>query len=254
MDSKPSLQIFGSIDSPGGELLVSRGGFEGAAMMGTHILRTTLQKWGHEITPAIEAALVRKETERVEEMKAEMRARGVPDNLKQLMAATSKREATRLASAMTLTQSGLATLAYNHDQIGCTYRVKHLQSAPPHVIPSEAEILAVFNSRVGNRLGPDALKTIRKADALQRERRCVSAHMFENVDGWHLFYLSYEDGFELPWKVNHWKHGPHVHYSSNLFTQRSRDEIWAALDKRKFTIPGEHIRFDSNRRQTAEAP
>ena len=76
-----------------------------------------------------------------------------------------------------------------------------------------------------------------------KERRHISAHLFQRDLEWHCFYFSYSD-IEEEDSQNHWKHGTHLHYVSHLWPRYDRDQIWDQFDKRSTDIPGNlHIRF-----------
>jgi len=66
--------------------------------------------------------------------------------------------------------------------------------------------------------------------------------LFEHETKWHCFYFSYDD--IDPDDENHWKHGCHLHYTSYLWPNYTKEHIWKAFDKRSTDIGGNiHIRF-----------
>ena len=82
-------------------------------------------------------------------------------------------------------------------------------------------------------------------------RRLLSVHLFysPSYEFWHLFYFDQRDHDP---RDNHWKHGPHLHYSQNSFTRESLASVWDKVRQPKPEFPRAlHIRYDyhHNRRQ-----
>jgi hypothetical protein len=85
-----------------------------------------------------------------------------------------------------------------------------------------------------------AINTIFQFD---KERRHIACHMFytECHDFWHLFYFDQRD---VCMHGNHWKHGAHIHYVSDLYCTLKADQAWQKAKLGNLTFRSkEHIRF-----------
>lgn len=133
----------------------------------------------------------------------------------------------------------------------------HFQEATPeHLHPKNEELSALGSNGVGKLKGP-ALKAMWKVNQIFRDRRLLAMHLFYTPSQkyWHLFYFDQRD---YDARENHWKHGPHIHYSQDLFTKEPLEQVWshATSDKPRFP-PSLHVRYDyhhNHRRQLPAAP
>ena len=111
----------------------------------------------------------------------------------------------------------------------------------PHLIPSDDERAAL----AANGLGPlqgHARKALTKMSQLLRDRRHLSAHLFYTADHafWHLFYFDQRD---IAARGNHWEHGAHLHYASDVRINADAGTIWNQIRAGKQRFPTIHIRF-----------
>lgn len=116
--------------------------------------------------------------------------------------------------------------------------------APESLEPSREELYALGRSRAGTTVAGKALKAIRKMDQMFEERRLLAAHLFYSGarDPWHLFYFDQRD---YSADDNHWKHGPHIHYSRDSFTREPLEEIWRKICQAAPEFPKSiHVRYD----------
>ena len=66
---------------------------------------------------------------------------------------------------------------------------------------------------------------------------------------WHMFYFDQRD---YQATENHWKHGPHIHYSQDRFTIEPLQDVWRkATSQAPELPPAIYIRYDyhHNRRR-----
>lgn len=110
----------------------------------------------------------------------------------------------------------------------------------PHLIPSEDERAAI----AANGLGPlqgRARKAVTKMYQLLRDRRQRAAHLFYTPDHafWHLFYFDQRDAAT---RGNHWEHGAHLHYASDVWINADAGTIWNQVKAGKRRFPSIHIR------------
>jgi hypothetical protein len=123
------------------------------------------------------------------------------------------------------------------------YACHFAEMTPNHLHPKDEELTALGANGVGPLKG-SALKAMRKVNQIFRDRRLLAMHLFyvPSQKYWHLFYFDQRDNDD---HKNHWKHGPHIHYSQDLFTKEPLGEVWsrATSDKPSFP-PSLHIRYD----------
>ena len=118
--------------------------------------------------------------------------------------------------------------------------------------PNRTQLVALGRSGVGPAKG-DALKAIHKMDQIFLQRRLLGVHLFyaPSRKYWHMFYFDQRD-YEAT--KNHWKHGPHIHYSQDTFTREPLSTVWQQAAAVMPTLPPSvHIRYDyhHNRRRGA---
>lgn len=130
----------------------------------------------------------------------------------------------------------------------------HREFVPEDLEPSQEEINAYGRNGVGP-LSTDAERFARKIDQTFKTRALLSTHLFYSSCHryWHLFYFNQRD-FNA--RDNHWKHGPHIHYSQNSFTRESLEALWTDVRAEKPKFPKTvHVRYDyhHNRRKVPHA-
>ncbi|MFZ2308816.1 MAG: hypothetical protein WAW73_21400 [Rhodoferax sp.] len=126
--------------------------------------------------------------------------------------------------------------------------------SPDELEPTDGEIRALGLAKPGPLVGR-ALKAVRKMNQGFRDRRLLAVHLFytRSQRYWHLFYFDQRDYGE---RQNHWKHGPHIHYSRESFVQQSLEQVWAGVCNAQPVFPKSiHISYDyhHNRRRAAAA-
>jgi len=123
------------------------------------------------------------------------------------------------------------------------YACHFAEVAPEHLAPSSEELNALGRSGVGT-LSGKALAAVRKIDQMFEDRRLLAAHLFydRSLKFWHLFYFDQRD---YQADKNHWKHGPHLHYSRDSFTREPLSEIWRKVCQPKPEFPKSvHVRYN----------
>lgn len=168
------------------------------------------------------------------------------ERLVPLLNTNGKREATQYAKDLTITSEALVgiILAAQVGGLGPYAYASHDREISAEALnPTNEELTALGRTRVGNAAGL-ALKAIRKIDQQFKERSLLVVHSFYSRSHryWHMFYFDQRD---YSAQRNHWKHGPHVHYSQNTFTRESLLDVWAKVRAPQPRFPPSlHIRFD----------
>jgi len=114
---------------------------------------------------------------------------------------------------------------------------------PHHLHPKDAEHDALANNGVGPLTG-DARKAMRKIGQIFKDRSLMAVHLFYTPSKkyWHMFYFDQRD---YNARNNHWKLGPHIHYSQDSFINEPLDSIWARVVSQTPQFPPSiHIRYD----------
>lgn len=114
------------------------------------------------------------------------------------------------------------------------------QRTPTHLLPTDEELGAMSQAKVGPAVGK-AKKAITKMWQSLEERRVLAAHLIYTPCHryWHLFYFDQRDRAE---DSNHWVQGPHIHYSSNLYATGSALAIWEGVLAMRFP-KSLHLRY-----------
>ena len=163
-----------------------------------------------------------------------------------LLNTSGKQEASRYAKDLAVTSEALVgiILAAQVGGLGpYAYASYDREISPDTLNPTNEELNALGRTGVGKATGL-ALKAIRKIDQQFKERSLLVVHLFysQSHRHWHMFYFDQRD---YAARRNHWKHGPHIHYSQDTFTRKPLSEVWANIQAPKPTFPPElHIRFD----------
>ena len=114
---------------------------------------------------------------------------------------------------------------------------------PEHLRPKPSELAAAGRAKVGPLEG-EARKLFRKIDQTFEERRLFAAHLFYTPSHryWHLLYFDQRD---IAQRDNHWRHGPHIHYASDVFQSRPLREVWARVRNGEVSfLKAIHIRYE----------
>lgn len=173
-------------------------------------------------------------------------ARGVTKDLRELLGATRKRLALRLAKRMVISKRDLHDLIGNCGTLNLSHHSKHHE-----FVPEQRRLTAEDNNAIFNLDGSRTPETLGKAtgrvEQLFEEREHRSVHLFaDSRERWHCFFLTFRDiAGEPATGKHHWEHGSHLHYVSHLFDPKlTKQAIWDALDERRHALPEVHIRFD----------
>lgn len=173
-----------------------------------------------------------------------------------LLNARKKRDAERAARDLVITKDLLANFVLAARLGGVApleYFCHFDEIVPDHLPPKSDDLSALASNGVGP-LGPAAAKTLRKVIQIFRDRSLFSVHLLFEPPGryWHLFYFNQRDYAAAD---NHWQHGSHIHYSSDLISQQPLQEVWSGIRQRPpVTPPSLHIRFiDSRTREGNDA-
>jgi hypothetical protein len=177
-----------------------------------------------------------------------VRGRGIAPRIVNLLAAPSKRDAERLASAMTITAEQFSDLMFNaHAQLGYRHRMKWREFLPPHLEGISDKISDALRDAKPGPATPEVAKAMRKVQATMEERKRVHVHMLERGAKWHAFFFDLNDVTDL----DHGP-GPHLHYISHRWGI-DREAVWTDFDERHQLIPRRvHIRFVNERLERAE--
>ena len=119
------------------------------------------------------------------------------------------------------------------------------RNLPSHLHPSSAEKDAIAANGVGYFRSREARKFNSKVFQLFREQRSIAAHLFYTPchKFWHLFYFDNRDTDEAE---NHWKHGAHVHYVSDLWPELTMESAWSQVLRGELRFASKlHIRYRS---------
>lgn len=114
---------------------------------------------------------------------------------------------------------------------------------PESALPSTEDREALARNGVGP-LTKEARKAVRKISYIFEVRRLIGVHLFftANLKYWHMIYFDQRDYSK---SENHWKHGPHVHYSQDTFTRDPLKKVWRKVHLPRPEFPkAVHIRYD----------
>ena len=168
------------------------------------------------------------------------------ERLVPLLNTSGRKEASRYARDLTVTSEALVAIILAAQVGGLgpyAYTSYDREISPDTLNPTKEELNALGRTGVGQVTGL-ALKAIRKLDQQFKERSLLVIHLFYSRSHrhWHMFYFNQRD--YTP-RRNHWKHGPHIHYSQDAFTREPLSEVWARIRASKPLFPPKvHIRFD----------
>ena len=166
--------------------------------------------------------------------------------LLQLFNLERKRDVERYCSDLVITSEDLTDLLLAASVAGIPpycYACHFHDLQPESLQPTEAQLMALGSNGVGP-LSKQAAKAVKKVSQTFKDRRLLSLHLFYTLDQkyWHLFYFDQRDYSGID---NHWKHGPHIHYCHDSFTNEPLASIWARATADQPSLPPElHIRYD----------
>lgn len=158
----------------------------------------------------------------------------------------SKRELERHSRNTVIYQQDFVALILlaQHNELSPYVYANHFdRRIPPHLIPNENERKAVSDNGVGKFKTREAKKFAKKVFQLPVEQRMTAAHLFYTPDHkyWNLFYFDDKDRSE---DNNHWKHGAHIHFISDLWPNLSMASVWQKVHSGQFNFPNKlHLRY-----------
>ncbi len=172
----------------------------------------------------------------------------VSSGLRELLDASTAKEAKRIIRTLAVTQKDLAALVFNAHVFGYEHERFGYEKIPAQHRLTDADRRAFFFERAQK---PDlAAKAMRKIDGVFAERRVYTAHVFANEARWHVFSFTYDDA-QLG-RRGHWAEGAHLHYTSSVLEpRRALDAVIADLRTPESEVHGHHVRFlfDEERRR-----
>lgn len=158
----------------------------------------------------------------------------------------SKRQLERHCSRIIIHKQDLVALILAaHNGVIAPYKyVGHFaRTLPERLSPDDTEMAALAKNGVGALRTKPARKCVRKLYQLFREQRMFAAHLFytPSYHHWHLFYFDNRDTSK---EMNHWKHGPHIHYVSDLWSGTTLESAWNQIVSSRLAFPSKlHIRY-----------
>lgn len=169
------------------------------------------------------------------------------DRLLRLFECTGKREVERYCRDLTITSEAFAGLVLAGNAglvLPYLYENHFVEIRPPSLEPTPDQLQALASTKTGQRATGAALTALRKFDQTFRDRRMLAVHLFYTRGGrfWHMFYFDQRD---YQAAGNHWKQGPHMHYSQDSFTRESLAAVMTSAKSAKPELPPcIHVRYD----------
>jgi len=157
-----------------------------------------------------------------------------------------KAEVKKHCREVTISSEVLADVVFN-GRIGnlenYIYQCAFINITPEHLELTEANLKTMVEVKPGPIEGK-AKTAFNKIDTSFEQRKLLNVHLFHtpSKEYWNMFYFTQRDTTKYN---NHWKHGPHIHYSSDLILSTPIDEVWKLINQRKPRLPkSEHIKYD----------
>jgi hypothetical protein len=165
-------------------------------------------------------------------------------SLMALCSLKEKREVEKLCRTLTIRQTDFVQFILLGKTGGLApYRYAcHFEDRPiAHLIPTDEERGALATNGLGPLQG-QARKALTKMSQFLRDRRHLSAHLFYTPDHvhWNLFHFDQRD---ISPRSNHWEHGAHIHYASDLWIDEWAGDIWQQVQAGKQRFRTFHIRY-----------
>jgi hypothetical protein len=139
-------------------------------------------------------------------------------------------------AVITIEEFASVTMAAGARLLGPYRYARHfVELVPEHLNPT-ADDIGVLGT-------PEGEKTMRKVSQMFKDRRKVGVHLFflPSKERWHLLYFDQRD---MSGTNNHWKAGPHVHYSRESYTNDPLDTVWTRICAKRPEFPAaEHLRY-----------
>lgn len=168
------------------------------------------------------------------------------ENLLEVLNFRTKRDLTRYSKNLVVYQQDLVVLilAARHGELAPYRYANHFEKfLPSNLFPNDEECQAITENGAGEFKTRGARKFASKIFQLAKEQRALAAHLLytPNHQYWHLFYFDNRDKSTIN---NHWKHGAHIHYLSDLWPELSLAEVWRRVQKGEITFANKlHLRY-----------
>ncbi len=239
---------FGDVRTPGGTAYLIRGTrTEDRVKLWAQLLLDHLRAKGVRVNFKVRLAAKKRARTMISKLDAEIAAEGIPEGIRQLLEAESKRDQERISRNLSLSGRDFQALVYNCGLLGLKHRTKNVELIPDQLGASAEEANAFFSAPKvpGVRLDGPARRYFKKITSAFEQRKHITVHLFFAKDGpWHCFYFTFRDIFpDRADGSNHWQGGPHVHYVSHHWPEWTCQTIWTALEERRTSISSLHVRF-----------
>jgi hypothetical protein len=158
----------------------------------------------------------------------------------------SKKELIKLSNSIVIHQQDFVTLilAAQHNELSPYMYANHFdRQIPYHLIPNEEEHKAISENGVGKYQTRKAQKFANKIFTLPDQQKLTAVHLFYTSDQkyWNLFYFSDKDRTKYN---NHWKHGSHIHFVSDLWSNLSLSSVWEKVCSGTFSFSSKlHLKY-----------
>ena len=166
-----------------------------------------------------------------------------------LIFADRKKEAQRIADQISIGRGDISSLIElshtSFEHFPYFYAFKRFDTLPDHLHLTEQDLSALTRSNGHKGSDHGLQKALNKIFQFPEEANRSTAHLFYTGQHqfWHLFFFDIRDTRSV--RPN-WKGGPHWHYLSHLFTNKSCQEVWSGFCKDgRQALPknGAHIRI-----------
>ncbi len=168
------------------------------------------------------------------------------ENLLEILNFRSKRDLSRYCKNLVVNHQDLVALilAAQHGELAPYRYANHFAKLTnKNLFPNDEEHQAVAENGPGEFKTIAARKFARKIFQIYKEQRTFAAHFLytPNHRYWHLFYF---DNRDTSTTRNHWKHGPHIHYVSDLWPELSLFRVWNQVESGEISFPNKlHIQY-----------
>jgi|GEM_PF-3838746 len=207
------MQDFGNLILMGPDLGDVDRGFETA-------FKRVLQLKGIPIDPLTENIIQNIISEYRFDFEENLRSQGFPSKLLELFSLKKKKDAEKFAKNFYLLKIDFVRAIFNAQICGFTHHKIFNYFLPEDVRTTPEEREALGKNGIGQIRDKKAKKIVKKIQEHFKKRRVVTAHIFMKGTEWHLLYFDYNDAY-VEKGTNHFKDGPHLHYSSHLMARES---------------------------------
>ena len=172
----------------------------------------------------------------------DLKSQGFPNKLLELFSLKKKKDVEKCAKNFLLLKKDFVRAIFNAKICGFTHHKIFRYFLPDDIRTTQEEREALAKNGIGQIKDKKAKKFAKKIQEHFKKRRVVTAHIFVKGKEWHLLYFDFNDAYVEKGK-NHFKDGPHLHYSSHLIVQEGVDDIIAMFQKRHTKSKTLHIKY-----------